>query len=123
MRIAYEAVPNEPANWTSVLYNQEIVEYNFTLARIASVDKLCDAQTYIFDVEREFWTALKRYNEGQYKWGLSNESANLRDREILLDETQPGYCYSMDKLVMKLKSTDCNSLLNGYLLEREENGK
>lgn len=94
-------------------------------ARIASVDELCDAQTFIRgpDSQYEFWTALKRSSDGQYKWGLSNESANLRNRDILLDETQPGYCYAMDKFVMKLKSKDCSSLLHGVLTTYEDDGK
>lgn len=94
-------------------------------ARIASVDELCDAQTFIRgpDSQYEFWTALKRSSDGQYKWGLSNESANLRNRDILLDETQPGYCYAIDKFVMKLKSKDCSSLLHGVLTTYEDDGK
>ena len=117
----YEPISDSPKNWTSAL--QYYV--GSRLARIASVDELCDAQTSISDQDsHEFWTALKRSNDGQYKWGLSlNESANLRNRDILFDETQPGYCYAMDRFVMKLKSKDCNSLLRGVLTTYEEDGK
>ena len=123
----YEAVRNRsPNNWTSALYDS-IPLAGFPLARIASVDELCDAQTFISETESqyEFWTALKRSNDGHYKWGLSNESANLRNRDILLDETQPAYCYAMDKFVMKLKSKDCNSLLHGFVVyyDDDEDGK
>ena len=112
---------DSPKNWTSAL--QDFVGEGIPPARIASVDELCDAQTYISpsDSQYEFWTALKRSNDGQYKWGLSlNESANLRNRDILFDETQPGYCYAIDKFVMKLKSKDCNSLLRGALTTYED---
>lgn len=85
------------------------------LARITSIEELCEAQTEIRDNSNYgYWTALKRNSMGVYQWGhLVTITANVTEK--LLDKTLPDRCYVINKSAMKLLSKDCNSL-QGVLL-------
>lgn len=94
------------------------------MARITSIEELCEAQTETRSFDCGYWTALKLNSMGMYQWGLlANNSANISAE--LLDKTQPvGRCYVISKSAMKLLSKDCNSL-QGVLVSQtyDEEGK
>lgn len=109
----YEVQDNLQRNWTSAA--EIFTEKDELLARITSIEELCEAQTEIHEKSNYgYWTALKRNSMGLYQWGhLATSTANVS--EELLDKTLPDRCYVINKSAMKLLSKDCNSL-QGVLL-------
>ncbi|XP_068719934.1 adhesion G protein-coupled receptor L4-like [Montipora capricornis] len=92
-------------NWNSavtVLGNGE------SLAKISTLDQLCDAKTFFHDPNREYWTALRLTADGKCQWGLNN-SAIWENCNEVLEESQPGQCYVISKYPMKLQPRSCNS--------------
>ena len=97
-------------NWTSAA--EEYTEKDNLLARITSIEDLCEAQAEIDKDNCGYWTALKRNSEDLYQWGhLTNNTANVTKE--LLDSTQPQQvdrCYVINKSAMKLLPKDCDSI-------------
>ena len=95
-------------SWTSAA--EEYTKNDNLLARITSIEDLCEAQAEIGNVNCGYWTALKRNSKGLYQWGhLANNTANVT--EELLDSTQQvDRCYVINKSAMKLLSKDCDSI-------------
>ena len=100
----YELQDDPPMNWTSA------AETWSELAKIASIEELCEAQAEI-RLNYGYWTALKFNSMGRYQWGhLANNTANITDPEELLDRTEPvDRCYVINRSEMKLLSKDCDS--------------
>ena len=90
-------------NWTSAVTNN-----GENLAKLSTLDEVCDAQTYIRDPKHEFWTALRLTADGKCQWGLDN-SSNLENCNELFEEAQPDQCYIIRKYPMKLQPRICNS--------------
>ena len=115
----YEA-KDSPMNWTSAA--EMFTGKGNLLARIASIEDLCEAQAEArMTFNYGYWTALKCNSEGLYQWGhLANNTANvtneLLDRALAVDR-----CYVINNSAMKLLSKDCNSL-QGVLLSYTNNG-
>ena len=110
-------------NWT--LAAKTYTAKGELLARIASIEDLCEAQAEQRDHMNSsygYWTALKLNGNGSYQWGhLANNTANIT--EGLLDRTEPvDRCYVINRSEMKLLSKDCNSL-QGVLLSYDNDGK
>ena len=96
-------------NWTSAAETYT-ADYKL-LARITSIEELCEAQAEIGKNSNSgYWTALKLNSNGSYQWGhLANSTPDIKKE--LLDRTQPlDRCYVITKSAMKLLSKDCNSL-------------
>lgn len=117
----YEVQVNLRRNWTSAA--EIFTEGDELLARITSIEELCEAQTEIRENSNYgYWTALKRNSMGVYQWGHATSTANVSEK--LLDKTRPDRCYVINKTAMKLLSKDCNSL-QGVLLSHtnDEDGR
>lgn len=118
----YEVQVNPRRNWTSAaeIFTERDGLLG-VLARITSIEELCEAQTEIRDNSNYgYWTALKRNSMGEYQWGhLVTSTVNVSDE--LLDKTLPNRCYVINKSAMKLLSKDCNSL-EGVLLSYTDGG-
>jgi len=118
----YEVQVNPRRNWTSAaeIFTERDGLLG-VLARITSIEELCEAQTEIRDNSNYgYWTALKRNSMGEYQWGhLVTSTVNVSDE--LLDKTLPNRCYVINKSAMKLLSKDCNSL-QGVLLSYTDGG-
>ena len=101
---------DEAINWTTAAQKYE------KLAKISNIDELCDAQT-LLGSDSDYWTALKRVDNGTYHWGLNvSHLVDKLDSDELLDTTHLGNCYVISKSGIQLKSKDCNSVVQGVLL-------
>ncbi|XP_068735985.1 adhesion G protein-coupled receptor L4-like isoform X3 [Montipora capricornis] len=95
-------------NWNSAVTDHDNGE---SLAKISTLDQLCDAQTSFRDPNREYWTALRLTGDGKCQWGLNN-SAIWENCYQVLEKSQPGKCYVISKYPMKLQPRSCNSSKN-----------
>ena len=102
-------------NWTTAAQQYE------NLARISNKSELCEAQTFLRS-DADYWTALKRVDNGTYHWGLNvshlvdNLDFFLANLDELIDTTELGNCYVISKSGIQLKSKDCNSVLQRALI-------
>ena len=94
------------------------------LARIASIEDLCEAQAEArMTFNYGYWTALKRNSEGLYQWGhLANNTANVK-KELLDSTQQVDRCYVINKSTMKLLPKDCDSLQRVLTSNTDYEGK
>ncbi|XP_068705881.1 adhesion G-protein coupled receptor D1-like isoform X2 [Montipora foliosa] len=95
-------------NWNSAVTDHNDGDF---LAKISTLDQLCDAKTYFRDPNREYWTALRLTGDGECQWGLNNSAIRENCSEVL-EESQPGQCYVISKYPMKLQPRSCNSSKN-----------
>ena len=71
--VYYDERDDDLMNWTSAA--EKFTEKDqLPLARITSIEELCEAQTEI-DKSFNYWTALKVNSMGLYQWGhLANNN-------------------------------------------------
>ena len=109
-------------NWT--LAAEKYTGKDELLARITSIEDLCEAQAEQRDNMNPsygYWTALKLDSMGSYQLGhLASNTVNIA--EGLLDRTELDRCYVINRSEMKLLSKDCDSL-QGVLLSHDYDGK
>ena len=104
MLYEFEISPSS-SNWTEAATNEEM-----TLAKITTVNELCDAKVYLkkFNGSGKYWTALRLTEDGKCQWRLNETSINDTCIE-LLDQVQPGQCYVISIYPLKLQPQDCNN--------------
>lgn len=95
----------EPHDAPKVTWNAAVIDS--PLARISSIEQLCDVQTEL-SLDSAYWTALKRNSNGSFQWGRVPYISDQVPLELLDNTTSLDRCYAISNSAMKLKSMDCS---------------
>lgn len=117
MLYEYEVPVDVYCNWTEATTKKEI-----RLAKITTLNELCDAKVFLRNTSGKYWTALRLTKDGKCQWTTLNDTSVRTNCTELLDQVQPGQCYVISIYPMKLQPQDCSNA-NQILQEVDSPGK
>lgn len=100
--MVYEALDTPKVTW-----NAAVIAIDSALARISSIEQLCDVQPEL-SLDSAYWTALKLNSNGSFQWGRVPYISAQVPLELLDNTTSLDRCYAISNSAMKLKSMDCS---------------
>ena len=100
--MVYDALNTPKVTWNAV-----VIANDSALARISSIEQLCDVQPEL-SLDSAYWTALKLNSNGSFQWGRVPYISAQVPLELLDNTTSLDRCYAISNSAMKLKSMNCS---------------